>query len=198
MSIAVGFMTTYVEIECTRLRFHNGRAAFTKACRQALLAAWIASYHLAPGGGFSSWTNERTPEEQLMNSRWPKDRRNMIEQITLAVSTNPQLAIQNPAPAPLYSIPQWYTNEVAAEHARLAAPLMMGPYPVTAPPAAPPGSVPVTTAPAAVPSASAPAPAPSGVVQWSNETSETLAGTYDFSGRDWEAWDEEADAEEGE
>ena len=64
-------MTTYIETECARLNIqHNGRGAFTRACRRALLAAWNASNHLAPGGGLLVWANERTPEEQLMDSRW--------------------------------------------------------------------------------------------------------------------------------
>ena len=71
MSIAVGFMTTYIETERARLGFrHNGRGALTTAYRLALLAAWNASKHLGPGGGLMAWANERTPEEQLMSFTW--------------------------------------------------------------------------------------------------------------------------------
>ena len=217
------FLDFYCEMELERLGVTNQStqpwismyAALHRDCLDALQIAWNSSQQMRPTGGrFFNWGHRRTLEDQLTPSRWISNRNSVFRQINLAVSTDPQLAIQNPAPAPLYSIPQWYTDEVAAEIARLAALPATTPAPVTASPAAAPGTIlgylgqhavtvptaapptpapaPVTASPAAAPIAPA---GPSSGLQWAHETQASLTtrlgGTIVeyVDSDDEEAWD---------
>ena len=96
MTLAVAEMKAHIAAEKARLGLSATQTRHLRnGCRQALLAAWLASHHLALGGGQSTFTHERTPEEPIMPNRWPRLRQNVARY----PNTDPTPAAMTQTPA---------------------------------------------------------------------------------------------------
>jgi hypothetical protein len=154
--------SAYIVMECARHGHRYPPDGFTDACNTSLLNAWNSSSHLRPANGLSRYNHPRSLGDRLRPARgWPADRARKIAEAAIANHHLPDGTLK-PAPAPMYSIPAWYTQARAAQIATRPAPQFFPHATSFTVPAAGPLPVPLSLpAPPPAPN-SAPAAATSG------------------------------------